>query len=49
MGKAATYYIDMHKVLNNLPDDLKEMVEEATLIHGGNNRYKGDYYCRYEI
>lgn len=36
----ATYYIDMHKVYENLPADLKALVENATLIHGGNNRYK---------
>lgn len=36
----ATYYIDMHHVYQNLPADLKALVEGATLVHGGNNRYK---------
>ncbi|GGX17923.1 TauD/TfdA dioxygenase family protein [Aquimarina muelleri] len=35
-----TRYINMHQVYNNLPDHLKEFVKDATLIHGGNNRYK---------
>lgn len=35
-----TRYIDMHQVYNKLPDHLRELVENATLIHGGNNRYK---------
>lgn len=36
----ATYYIDMCQVYNNLTEELKELVENATFIHGGNNRYK---------
>ncbi|MFC5048609.1 TauD/TfdA dioxygenase family protein [Aquimarina hainanensis] len=35
-----TRYIDMHEVYNKMPEDLKKIVEGATLIHGGNNRYK---------
>lgn len=36
----ATSYINMNKVYKNLPEDLKKLVDNATLIHGGNNRYK---------
>ncbi len=36
----ATYYIDMNRVYNNLPPELKMLVEGKTLVHGGNNRYK---------
>ena len=35
-----TRYIDMHQVYQKLPKHLKSLVENATLIHGGNNRYK---------
>ena len=35
-----TSYIDMHQVYKNMPADLRELVEGATLVHGGNNRYK---------
>ncbi len=36
----STSYIDMSKVYNNLPEDLKKILVNATFIHGGNNRYK---------
>jgi taurine dioxygenase len=36
----ATYYIDMTKVLKNLPNELRKYVDGKTYIHGGNNRYK---------
>lgn len=36
----ATYYIDMAKVYRNLPSELKQLVDGAVFIHGGNNRYK---------
>jgi taurine dioxygenase len=36
----ATYYIDMVKVLKNLPAELRKYVDGKTYIHGGNNRYK---------
>lgn len=36
----ATYYIDMAKVYQKLPAHLKEIADNVTLIHGGNNRYK---------
>lgn len=36
----ATYYIDMANVYRNLPSDLRKLVDGATLVHGGNNRYK---------
>nr|VFK50714.1 MAG: taurine dioxygenase [Candidatus Kentron sp. TUN] len=36
----ATYYIDMHKLYTQMPDDLMALVEGKTLIHGGKNRYK---------
>jgi taurine dioxygenase len=36
----ATYYIDMTKVLKNLPAELRKYVDGKTYIHGGNNRYK---------
>lgn len=36
----ATSYIDMAKVLKNLPNDLRKYVDGQTYIHGGNNRYK---------
>lgn len=35
-----TRYINMHQVYNNLPAHLKKIVDGATFIHGGNNRYK---------
>ncbi|WP_108869636.1 TauD/TfdA dioxygenase family protein [Aquimarina aquimarini] len=36
----STSYIDMNKVYKNLPEDLKTLIENKILIHGGNNRYK---------
>lgn len=36
----ATSYIDMAKVLRNLPNDLRKYVDGQTYVHGGNNRYK---------
>lgn len=36
----ATSYIDMHEVYKKLPQDLKDLVEGATMVHNGNNRYK---------
>lgn len=36
----ATSYIDMSMVYRNLPEDLKAIVDNKTLIHGANNRYK---------
>ena len=38
--KRETLYIDMCRVYNNLPADLKAIVDNATMVHGGNNRYK---------
>ncbi|MES2732029.1 MAG: TauD/TfdA family dioxygenase [Bacteroidota bacterium] len=35
-----TYYIDMHKVYNLLPAELKSYVEGATAVHEGKLRYK---------
>ena len=35
-----TYFIDMHRVYQELPEKLKELVVNATMVHGGNNRYK---------
>lgn len=36
----ATYYIDMCQVYKNLPQELKSAVNNAIMVHGGNNRYK---------
>lgn len=35
-----THFIDMQYVYDNLPAKLREIVDGATMIHGGNNRYK---------
>lgn len=35
-----THYIDMHNVYNKLPADLKELVENASMVHEGQLRYK---------
>ncbi|WP_062058124.1 TauD/TfdA dioxygenase family protein [Aquimarina longa] len=35
-----TLYIDMCEVYKKLPEDLKTIVDNAVMIHGGNNRYK---------
>ena len=35
-----THYIDMHKVYENLPADLKERVDNASMVHEGQLRYK---------
>lgn len=35
-----THYIDMHKVYEALPEDLKQIVENASMVHEAQLRYK---------
>lgn len=39
-GDRETYYIDMIRVLAELPDDLRRIVEDRELVHEGKYRYK---------